>query len=186
MRTYVGIASVLLVLGSMAAVYASSGDGRHSHGEQSSGSGSSSSPNCLNELAPCLNYLNGNGNGNERRGGDDEHPPDSCCDPLKQVIKKKGECLCSLISNEGSARAEQAGINITRAQQLPALCGQHVNPLSCLKTTPPSSTKTTSSSSNTYSSSCRLFPQQFFNSLLMPWALLTCLAIFVTQTLHST
>lgn len=76
---------------------------------------------CLNELAPCLNYLNGT-----------RDPPDSCCDPLKSVIKSKPECLCSMISTKGTSQARQAGINVTEAQQLPGRCGQHVNPLSCL------------------------------------------------------
>ncbi|KAK9925608.1 hypothetical protein M0R45_033927 [Rubus argutus] len=75
---------------------------------------------CLNVLAPCLNYLNGT-----------RHPPDICCDPLKSVIKSNPKCMCS-ISNRGTTKAEQAGINITEAQQLPARCGQHVNPISCL------------------------------------------------------
>ncbi|CBI21249.3 hypothetical protein VitviT2T_022108 [Vitis vinifera] len=80
---------------------------------------------CLNELAPCLNYLNGT-----------RDPPDSCCDPLKSVIKSKPECLCSMISTKGTSQARQAGINVTEAQQLPGRCGQHVNPLSCLSSPP--------------------------------------------------
>lgn len=82
---------------------------------------------CLNVLAPCLNYLNGT-----------RHPPDICCDPLKSVIKSNPKCMCSMISNRGTTKAEQAGINITEAQQLPARCGQHVNPISCLSSKPPS------------------------------------------------
>ncbi|KAJ1388819.1 Plant lipid transfer protein/Par allergen [Sesbania bispinosa] len=78
---------------------------------------------CLNKLAPCLNYLNGT-----------QEPPDRCCDPLKSVIESDTECLCSLASNRGTRQAEQAGINVTEAQQLPARCGQRVNPLSCLQT----------------------------------------------------
>ncbi|PRQ54367.1 putative bifunctional inhibitor/plant lipid transfer protein/seed storage helical [Rosa chinensis] len=81
---------------------------------------------CLNELAACLSYLNGT-----------RHPPDDCCNPLKSVIKSKPKCLCSMISNRGTTKAEQAGINITEAQQLPARCGQHVNPISCLSSKPP-------------------------------------------------
>lgn len=83
--------------------------------------GQSSSSSCLNQLAPCLRYLNGS-----------QDVPDSCCDPLKSVIKSNPECMCSMISNQGSRRAEQAGINVTEAQQLPGKCGQHVNPLVCL------------------------------------------------------
>lgn len=77
---------------------------------------------CQNRLGPCLNYLNGNGD-----------PPDSCCDPLKSIIKDNSQCLCSMVTEQGTRQAEQAGINITEAQTLPGRCGQHVNPLSCLK-----------------------------------------------------
>ncbi|KAI4348403.1 hypothetical protein L6164_009130 [Bauhinia variegata] len=77
---------------------------------------------CLNKLAPCLSYLNGT-----------RDPPNSCCDPLKSVIESDPECLCSLVSNQGTRQAEEAGININEAQKLPGRCGQHVNPLSCLK-----------------------------------------------------
>ncbi|XP_031264275.1 lipid transfer-like protein VAS [Pistacia vera] len=77
---------------------------------------------CLNQLVACMPYLDGRND-----------VPDSCCDPLKSVIKSKPQCLCALISNEGSTQAEQAGINVTEAQQLPGKCGQHVNPLTCLK-----------------------------------------------------
>ncbi|GMI86835.1 glycosylphosphatidylinositol-anchored lipid protein transfer 30 [Hibiscus trionum] len=96
-------------------------------GQRQSSSGSS----CLNQLAPCLNYLNGD---------DNEDVPDSCCDPLKYVIKSKPECLCRMISNRGSREAERAGINVTQAQQLPGRCGQHVNPLVCIPGSPNSKT----------------------------------------------
>lgn len=76
---------------------------------------------CVNRLIPCLSYLNGT-----------RDPPESCCDPLRRVIESNPDCLCSLISMEGSNRAEQAGIDVNEAQQLPGRCGQHVNPLSCL------------------------------------------------------
>ncbi|MBA0814549.1 hypothetical protein Gohar_020375 [Gossypium harknessii] len=85
-----------------------------------------SSSSCLNQIAPCLNYLNGN----------DADVPDICCDPLKSVIKSQPECLCSMLSNKGSRQAEQASINVTQAQELPGRCGQHVNPLVCLPGSP--------------------------------------------------
>ncbi|XP_052180204.1 non-specific lipid transfer protein GPI-anchored 30-like [Diospyros lotus] len=82
----------------------------------------SSSSSCIDRLRPCFRYLNSEGD-----------PPDSCCDPLKWVIKSDPECLCSMISIRGTRQAEQAGINVTQAQQLPGRCGQHVNPISsCL------------------------------------------------------
>ncbi|XP_038901700.1 non-specific lipid transfer protein GPI-anchored 30 [Benincasa hispida] len=76
---------------------------------------------CVNRLIPCLNYLNGTGD-----------PPESCCNPLRSIIDSNPDCLCGLISREGSNRAEAAGIDINQAQLLPARCGEHVNPLSCL------------------------------------------------------
>ncbi|KAM0954637.1 hypothetical protein ACFX2J_022982 [Malus domestica] len=83
---------------------------------------------CLSQLAPCLNYLNGT-----------RHPPDNCCDPLKSMIKSNPQCLCSMISNRATNQAEQAGIDINEAQQLPGRCGERVNPLACLSTgSPPS------------------------------------------------
>lgn len=36
-------------------------------------------------------------------------------------------------SIKGSNAAEEAGINVTQAQELPGRCGQAVNPISCLK-----------------------------------------------------
>ncbi|GMN75761.1 hypothetical protein TIFTF001_056362 [Ficus carica] len=118
---------VVMLLVATSTLVAAEGSG-HGGGE----SGNGASINCVNELAPCLYYLNGNGGGRGRGRGDDDEPGESCCEPLKEVIKKEGECLCSLISNEGSAQAEQAGINMTLAQQLPSRCGQHVNPIYCL------------------------------------------------------
>ncbi|KAL3833949.1 hypothetical protein ACJIZ3_008685 [Penstemon smallii] len=80
---------------------------------------------CMNELQPCLNYINGNSN-----------PPDSCCRPLSNVIRSMPECLCSFMSIQGANQAEQAGINTTEAQTLPGRCGQHINPLGCITGTP--------------------------------------------------
>ncbi|XP_016441132.1 non-specific lipid transfer protein GPI-anchored 30-like [Nicotiana tabacum] len=79
--------------------------------------------NCINRLLPCMNFFNGS------RG----NPPESCCNPLKDVIKNMPECLCQMVSVKGSNAAEQAGINVNEAQMLPARCGQPVNYLGCLK-----------------------------------------------------
>ncbi|KAI8009598.1 Lipid transfer-like protein VAS [Camellia lanceoleosa] len=53
----------------------------------------------------CFNYLN-------VRGSHD-NPPDSCCNPLKSVIKSNPECLCSMISIKATNAAQQYGINLT-------------------------------------------------------------------------
>ncbi|KAI8020489.1 Lipid transfer-like protein VAS [Camellia lanceoleosa] len=71
----------------------------------------SSITSCVNQLIPCFNYLN-------LRGSHDD-PPDSCCNPLKSVIKSDPECLCSMISIKATNAAQQYGINLTNAQQLP-------------------------------------------------------------------
>ncbi|KAJ6433446.1 hypothetical protein OIU84_017186 [Salix udensis] len=80
--------------------------------------GSAQDTSCLNQLVPCLSYLNGTGD-----------VPGTCCDPLKTVIKSNPKCLCNLASSQGS---NQAAINVTAAQELPGRCGVSVNPLSCL------------------------------------------------------
>ncbi|XP_009768535.1 non-specific lipid transfer protein GPI-anchored 30-like [Nicotiana tabacum] len=78
---------------------------------------------CIKKLLPCMKFLNGT------RG----NPPDSCCKPLKDVIKNMPECLCQMVSIKGSNAAEKAGIDINAAQMLPARCGQPVNYMGCLK-----------------------------------------------------
>ncbi|OIT27920.1 lipid transfer-like protein vas, partial [Nicotiana attenuata] len=78
---------------------------------------------CINKLLPCMKFLNGT------RG----NPPDSCCNPLKDVIKNMPECLCQEIDIKGSNAAKKAGIDINAAQMLPARCGQPVNYMGCLK-----------------------------------------------------
>ncbi|KAH9627174.1 hypothetical protein KSS87_018414 [Heliosperma pusillum] len=88
----------------------------------SSSSSSSSSSSCVNSLVPCLNYLNTT-----------RDLPDSCCDPLKEVIKSNQQCLCQLISTQGTFQAQLLGINISQVELLPERCGQRVNPLACLK-----------------------------------------------------
>ncbi|KAK1567012.1 hypothetical protein Q3G72_007235 [Acer saccharum] len=122
---------------------------------------------CLNQLAPCLNYLNGT-----------KDVPDSCCDPLKSVIKSNPECLCRMISNKVSNRAEQAGINVNEAQQLPGRCGQHVNPIGCLTGSPNSKNGVDGSSSAGAS---------LFQSQSMVVAVVLCLIIqilWVSNTIY--
>nr|KAJ0218081.1 hypothetical protein LSAT_V11C300150970 [Lactuca sativa] len=41
----------------------------------------------------------------------------------------------SIISNHGTKNVENAGISVTKAQELPARCGQRVNPISCITST---------------------------------------------------
>lgn len=92
---------------------------------------------CMNELQPCLNYLN-----------EKNRPPESCCQNLDYVIKSMPECLCALISVQGANQAEQAGINVTEAQTLPGRCGQRINPLGCVTGTPDTRSRNTIQSSS--------------------------------------
>lgn len=82
-----------------------------------------SDSSCMNRLLPCMNFLN-RGKGN---------PPESCCNPLKEVIREMPECLCQMVSVKGSKAAEQSGIDVNEAQMLPAKCGQPVNYMGCLR-----------------------------------------------------
>lgn len=77
---------------------------------------------CVDSLSPCLNYLNST-----------REPPNSCCDPLKYVIESNPQCLCRMISTQGSFQAQLLGINISQVELLPERCGQRVNPIACLK-----------------------------------------------------
>ncbi|KAH0907391.1 hypothetical protein HID58_039218, partial [Brassica napus] len=114
------------------------------------------SVSCLNQLAPCLNYLNGT-----------KEVPQVCCNPLKSVIKNNPECLCRMISNRGSSRAEQAGIDVNNAQMLPARCGEHVNPIACLTRSRGSTNSDRSSSTgNSFSQSYWMTTLAFSATLL--------------------
>lgn len=108
---------------------------------------------CLNQLAPCLNYLNGT-----------RDPPDTCCDPLKSVIKSSPECLCSLISNKRSSEAQQAGVDVNEAQQLPGRCGQYVNPIACLASIYPSHSFSTLCFLAIYKTNSTIISLKCFNS----------------------
>ncbi|KAG9455302.1 hypothetical protein H6P81_008206 [Aristolochia fimbriata] len=81
---------------------------------------------CLNQLVPCLNYLNSSRN-----------PSSDCCDPLRSIIQSNPQCLCNnLNSNAGSG---QNGINATEALMLPAKCGLNVNVATCASNRSPRS-----------------------------------------------
>ncbi|XP_006399893.2 lipid transfer-like protein VAS [Eutrema salsugineum] len=122
---------------------------------------SGQSVSCLNQLAPCLGYLNGT-----------KEVPQVCCNPLKSVIRNNPECLCRMISNRGSSKAERAGINVNDAQMLPARCGEHVNPIACLTRSRGSTNSDRSSSNgNSFSHSYRM----------ITFALATTLLSFILQ-----
>ncbi|CAK7324006.1 unnamed protein product [Dovyalis caffra] len=110
---------------------------------------------CLNQLVPCLNYLNGT-----------KEVPEDCCNPLKTVIKSNPKCLCNMASNQGSNQATQAGINVTEAQELPGRCGLHVSPVSCLTGNSPNTKNSVDNSSSIF--------------LLPSWSMILATTLFTT------
>ncbi|CAN6865210.1 unnamed protein product [Brassica oleracea var. botrytis] len=115
------------------------------------------SVSCLNQLAPCLNYLSGT-----------KEMPQVCCNPLKSVIKNNPECLCRMISNRGNSQAEQADINVNDAQMLPARCGEHFNLIACLTRSRGSTNSDRSSSTdNSFSQSFSMTTLAFTTTLLL-------------------
>ncbi|KAL4187568.1 hypothetical protein AMTRI_Chr09g39650 [Amborella trichopoda] len=110
------------------------------------------STSCLNQLLPCLSYLNST-----------TTPPSTCCEPLKSIINSDPQCLCSML------KSGMSGIDMTQAAQLPSKCGVNVNAATCdvassspssspspntpTSRTTPTSTTTVPSSTNDSSSS---------------------------------
>ncbi|XP_068636150.1 non-specific lipid transfer protein GPI-anchored 30 [Aristolochia californica] len=93
---------------------------------------------CLNQLVPCLNYLNSSRN-----------PSSDCCDPLRSIIQSNPQCVCSNLN--GNTGAGQNGINVTEVLMLPAKCGLNVNAATCAtdsspRTSSPGSSPTTRTS----------------------------------------
>ncbi|CAH1422913.1 unnamed protein product [Lactuca virosa] len=85
-----------------------------------------------------------------------------------------------MISNQGTKNAENVGINVTKAQELPARCGQRVNPISCItstsKTTPGTSDSQSLGNSMVYLLRWRWAVGGCFGGLLL---LLSCLKLLV-------
>ncbi|XP_027336876.1 lipid transfer-like protein VAS [Abrus precatorius] len=90
---------------------------------QSSGGGV---PSCAQQLIPCLDYLNNSA-----------HPPNSCCDPLKNAVATQLSCLCNLFNTPGLL--QNFNISIDNALQLSRNCGVTSGISSCQKssTAPP-------------------------------------------------
>ncbi|RWR87795.1 lipid transfer-like protein VAS [Cinnamomum micranthum f. kanehirae] len=93
---------------------------------------------CINQLAPCLNYLN-------LTSG---RPSSDCCDPLTSVIKSNPKCLCNLISSNTAS----SSINVTQAMLLPSKCGVTVNSGICsVSSSPNNKTSTEPNSGSRFS-----------------------------------
>ncbi|XP_058212171.1 non-specific lipid transfer protein GPI-anchored 5-like [Rhododendron vialii] len=70
---------------------------------------SSSCTNALINMAPCLNYINGNSS----------NPPSGCCTQLSNVVESQPKCLCQALNGGGSLGIT---VNQTRALELPKVC----------------------------------------------------------------
>lgn len=109
---------------------------------------------CLNELVPCLQYINSKNT-----------PSSSCCDPLKSLIRSDPQCLCSMLGS--SSATKQAGVNATQAQLLPARCGEKVTASMCSRLSRRSKNKGSSSGAG----------------FVTPNGAILCMLIIMVQTL---
>ncbi|KAJ3680087.1 hypothetical protein LUZ60_016365 [Juncus effusus] len=73
---------------------------------------------CLNQLIPCLQYINST-----------RTPSTSCCTPLKSLIESDPVCLCNILGSNSVTK--QAGVNSSKAIKLPQRCGAKVNVSFC-------------------------------------------------------
>ncbi|KAG5554697.1 hypothetical protein RHGRI_012300 [Rhododendron griersonianum] len=70
---------------------------------------SSSCTNALINMAPCLNYINGNSS----------TPSSECCKQLGNVVESQPKCLCQALNGGGSLGIT---VNQTQALELPKAC----------------------------------------------------------------
>ncbi|KAH9316515.1 hypothetical protein KI387_025142, partial [Taxus chinensis] len=77
---------------------------------------------CINSIVPCAPYLNAT-----------TKPPSNCCEPLLNVISTQQQCLCNLLTSDVIS---QFNVNITKALEIPTLCGaKNVSTDTCTKGT---------------------------------------------------
>ncbi|KAK7406225.1 hypothetical protein VNO78_07845 [Psophocarpus tetragonolobus] len=74
-------------------------------------------PLCAVELSPCIKYLNST------------KPPDTCCDPIKEINGTQETCFCELALSPGIL--EGLGTTTTQALQLAHLCGVNFTITTC-------------------------------------------------------
>ncbi|KAL6532350.1 hypothetical protein OROGR_014320 [Orobanche gracilis] len=82
--------------------------------------------NVLVSLSPCLTYIS----------GDSSVPSAACCTQLRMVVRSQPQCLCQVLSGDGS----NLGLNInqTQALALPGACDVQTPPTSQCNVAPPS------------------------------------------------
>ncbi|KAF5954842.1 hypothetical protein HYC85_007698 [Camellia sinensis] len=96
----------------------------------SGGDGGGASLPCIQKLMPCQPYLQ-----------KPLSPPDTCCEPLKEMISGDSACLCGIFDNADLLKK----FNITQdvALKLPKACGANADVSVCKTGTSPSNTTTT-------------------------------------------
>ncbi|XP_014492857.1 lipid transfer-like protein VAS [Vigna radiata var. radiata] len=74
-------------------------------------------PPCLAPLSPCINFLNST------------NPPQTCCNPIKEMNATQNSCFCQLALTPGALEA--LGTTIPQALQLVQSCGVNFKITSC-------------------------------------------------------
>jgi len=74
-------------------------------------------PECSKPLSPCLDFTNST------------KPPQTCCDPIKEINATQNSCFCQLALTPGVL--ERLGITVSQATQLLQSCGINFNVTIC-------------------------------------------------------
>ncbi|TKY70858.1 Lipid transfer protein VAS [Spatholobus suberectus] len=74
-------------------------------------------PLCANQLSPCIDFMNST------------NPPDTCCNPIKEINATQKTCFCQLALTPGIL--EGLGTTTTQAVQLLHLCGVNFEISTC-------------------------------------------------------
>ncbi|KAF8111334.1 hypothetical protein N665_0076s0310 [Sinapis alba] len=77
---------------------------------------------CMQKLMPCQKYIH----------AVNPPPPASCCGPMKEMVEKESQCLCSVFNNPALLKT----FNLTKenALDLPKACGANPDVSICTKT----------------------------------------------------
>ncbi|QCD91586.1 lipid transfer-like protein VAS [Vigna unguiculata] len=75
-------------------------------------------PPCLGPLSPCIDFLNST-----------KPPPQTCCNPVKEVNANQNSCFCELALTPGALEA--LGTTLSHAIQLLQSCGVNFKLTSC-------------------------------------------------------
>ncbi|KAL0664982.1 hypothetical protein Bca4012_101820 [Brassica carinata] len=77
---------------------------------------------CMQKLMPCQKYIH----------AVNPPPPASCCGPMKEIVEKDSQCLCTVFNNPALLKS----LNLTKenALDLPKACGANPDVSICTKT----------------------------------------------------